>query len=162
IRQIRTVRDELMMATNKKPKERPLSPKQWQFVQHYVKTSNATESYKRAYKVESDNVAAVCAHKLLRTAKISNAVKEAIAEQGEITQEWINNRLRIEAKGDGPDTTSGSRTKATELLGKRTHYFPPEERNIKVAGFITKIDLETAQKPETQAAAKEFIKYIDP
>lgn len=55
-----------------------LTPKQELFAQTYVKTGNATESYKTAYKVTSTNINSinVKASRLLNGSKISLRIKE--------------------------------------------------------------------------------------
>lgn len=57
-----------------------LTIKQEAFCLEYAQSGNATEAYKNAYGVKDDNVAAACAAKLLRNAKVKARLQE-IAEQ---------------------------------------------------------------------------------
>ena len=58
-----------------------LTPKQKKFADQFIKTGNATQSYKAAgYSVKSDNAAGVEGHRLLRNPKIKNYVDKKMAE----------------------------------------------------------------------------------
>ena len=81
-----------------------LTIKQKKFADEYIKTGNATESYKKAgYKYSSDNMASVEAHKLLRNPKVkayidkklSELEAETIAESKEVLQ-YLTSVLRGE------------------------------------------------------------------
>lgn len=55
-----------------------LTPKQQRFVEEYLIDLNATKAYIRAgYTVKSEDVAAATAYKLLRDAKVQEAIQEA-------------------------------------------------------------------------------------
>lgn len=51
--------------------EQDLNPKEILFVENYIRTHNATESYCIAYEQENRNLAGVEAHRILRKPKIS-------------------------------------------------------------------------------------------
>lgn len=64
--------------TKKKPK---LTQKQKAFCDYYIKTDNATQSYKMAgYSANSDKVAGVQGHKLLKNAKVREYLDEALGK----------------------------------------------------------------------------------
>jgi phage terminase small subunit len=89
------------------------------FAQHVANGASATQAYIDAGY--SENGAGAGGHALLKNPNITARVehlKDQAAKRAVITAEWVLERLRIEAAGEGPDTSSGARTKATELLGK--------------------------------------------
>ena len=120
-----------------------LTTKQKKFADEFIKTGNATQSYKAAgYSVRSDNAAGVEGHKLLRNPKVKNYIDEKMKEiedkqiakadevlkhlsaamRGEIYEEVVvteNGRARIIKK----QISAKDRIKAAELLGKRYSLF---------------------------------------
>lgn len=58
-----------------------MSDKQDLFVNYYLQCFNGTRSYKLAYGVDNDNVAAVEAHRLLRNPKIREVIEDRLAEE---------------------------------------------------------------------------------
>lgn len=75
-----------------------LTKKQQLFVQEYLKDLNATDAYKRAgYAVKDDNVAAVCANKLLRNAKVKEQIDKAMeerAKRNQLSADWVLRKLK--------------------------------------------------------------------
>lgn len=64
-----------------------LTPKQQRFVEEYLIDLNATQAYIRAgYAVKNEDVAAATASKLLRNAKVQEAIQEAQTRRQEQTQ----------------------------------------------------------------------------
>lgn len=64
-----------------------LTPKQQRFVDEYLIDLNATQAYIRAgYAVKNEDVAAATASKLLRNAKVQEAIQEAQTKRQEQTQ----------------------------------------------------------------------------
>jgi len=58
-----------------------LTKKQEMFVNEYLIDMNATQAYKRAgHAVKDDNIAAVCANKLLTKANIKEQIDKAMEE----------------------------------------------------------------------------------
>ena len=102
------------------PGEKKITPKQRKFAEAYVKTGNATESYKLAgYSWKTESTAGVNAHKLLKNHKISALIEElnqkltdeSIADIKEVKQFWTQTmRDRAEEMKE--------RLKASEMLAK--------------------------------------------
>jgi phage terminase small subunit len=89
------------------------------FAQHVANGASATQAYIDAGY--SEGGATAHASRLVTNDNVAariNYLKAQAAKRAVITAEWVLERLRIEAAGEGPDTSSGARTKATELLGK--------------------------------------------
>ena len=111
-----------------------LSRKHRAFVSEYLVDLNQTQAAIRAGY--APGCASVTATRLIADAKIAAAVHEAFMERSirtEIDQDFVLDRLRIEALGDGEDTSSGARIKATELLGKHLGMFT-EKHQIESVG----------------------------
>ena len=128
-----------------------LTEKQKAFSDYYIESLNATESYKRAYKVENQSTAESNGSRLLRNAKVKKYIDEImsskdesrIASQDEILQiltdiargiteeevvqfSQLGEELRTTRKPSIKD-----RMKASELLGKRYKLFTDKvEANI--------------------------------
>lgn len=101
-----------------------LNPKQLKFCHHYLTSGNATEAYKLAYSVESDEVAAVNASKLLRNAKVLEIIagfQKMMQEETKITVESVLKGIHgIATKNGAKDS---DKLKAYELLGKYLNMF---------------------------------------
>lgn len=112
-----------------------LTPKQQTFVDEYIISGNATQSYLKAgYKV-SENVAAANANRLLRNAKIKTELERRTNEiragkvmtmqevmerltkmaNGEIKEEQVTNKGEVVLIG----TKNSDQIRAMELIGKR-------------------------------------------
>ena len=112
-----------------------LTPKQQTFVDEYIISGNATQSYLKAgYKV-SENVAAANANRLLRNAKIKAELERRTNEiragkvmtmqevmerltkmaNGEIKEEQVTNKGEVVLIG----TKNSDQIRAMELIGKR-------------------------------------------
>ncbi len=102
-----------------------LTPKMQKFVDYYIETDNATQSYKLAgYSASNDNIAGVEGHKLLKNPKIARAIGERMTEMAsdriasaEEVLEFLTDTMR-EKKNYVKD-----RLHAAELLGKRHKLF---------------------------------------
>jgi phage terminase small subunit len=98
-----------------------LTPKQQAFVDFYIQTMNATQSYKMAgYEYKNDNVAGVSAHKLLKDAKIQQAIEERMQQMqsdriasAEEVLGFLTTTMR------NPKVRPQDRINSAELLGKR-------------------------------------------
>ena len=98
---------------------RKLAPKQQRFVEEYLVDLSATASAKRAGY--SDKTAYSIGWELLRKPEIQDAIQIArnvLSARTQLTQDWVLERLKIEALGEGPDTNSSARNKATEIIAK--------------------------------------------
>lgn len=112
-----------------------LTPKQQTFVDEYIISGNATQSYLKAgYKV-SENVAAANANRLLRNAKVKAELERRTNEiragkvmtmqevmerltkmaNGEIKEEQVTNKGEVVLIG----TKNSDQIRAMELIGKR-------------------------------------------
>lgn len=105
---------------------RPLNPKQLKFIEHYLATGNATQSYIVAGYKSRGHAAEVGAQQLLRNTEVRKAIDEAAraaADRAEITATWVLERLKIEALREGEGSSHAARVKAIELLGKTLKLF---------------------------------------
>lgn len=125
-----------------------LTTKQKKFADEFIKTGNATQSYKAAgYSASNDNVAGVEAHKLLRNPKVRNYIDEKMKEiedkqiatakevlehltaamRGEIEEEVVvvegTGNYKSKARIVKKQISAKDRIKAAELLGKRYALF---------------------------------------
>ena len=135
-----------------------LTHKQRKFVLEYMKTGNATESYKNAgYSASNDNIAGVEGHKLLRHPKIKEALQEQVKnykENAVMDAEEVLAELTKVARGETKEevligmghgvqdiTEKGSATsdrlRALELLGRRYALFTDNvNNNTEIEGGI--------------------------
>lgn len=144
-----------------------LTTKQKKFADEFIKTGNATQSYKATgYSVKSDNVAGVEGHKLLRNPKVKNYINKKMKEiedkqiakadevlkhltaamRGEIDEEVVvteNSRARIIKK----QISAKDRIKAAELLGRRYSLFT-DKVDIEGDLGVTIIDDISSDKDE--------------
>jgi phage terminase small subunit len=101
---------------------RPLNPRQLKFVERYLATGNATQSYIDAYGKKDRDAAKACASKLLTNANVRAVVDahtDKAVETAELTAEWWVKGLKREATFEGEGAQHSARIKAYELLGKR-------------------------------------------
>ncbi len=99
-----------------------LTPKQHRFVQEYLIDLNATAAYELAgYTVANEQVAASCAHKLLRNAEIREMVDRAQCERLdrlELDADWVVLRFKQIYLQAAHDRDHGAALKALENIGK--------------------------------------------
>lgn len=136
--------------------------KQKKFADEYIICLNATEAYKKVYKVKDDNTAAVNGSKLLRNTKVSAYVKERqeeLSEKTGLTQQWVLNKLeecvsksmqeeevevwdyknkRMTGTGEFVYDSKGA-TKALELIGKHLGMFK-NDNNINLNVGVQIVD----------------------
>lgn len=95
-------------AAKKKPKSNtPLTPKQQAFVSAYIRLNmNATAAYMESYGVKDYNVAAACASRLLKNAKISDLIQSYLKVSC-VTAEEIMHRLSQHSRGNMDDFIGG-------------------------------------------------------
>ena len=113
-----------------------LSKKHRAFVSEYLIDLNGTQAVIRAGY--APGCARVTATRLLADANISAAIHDEFMARSlrtEITQDFVLNRLQIEALGDGEDTTSAARIKALELLSKHLGMFT-EKHEVEHSGEV--------------------------
>jgi phage terminase small subunit len=105
---------------------RRLNPKQLKFVEQYLTSGNATQSYVAAGYRSRGHAAEVGAQQLLRNTEVRaalDAAASAAADRAEITATWVLERLKIEALREGDGSSHAARVKAIELLGKTLKLF---------------------------------------
>jgi phage terminase small subunit len=127
-----------------------LNDKQKKFADEYIKCLNASDAYRKAgYKCKSDDVAKVCASKLLINPNVEEYianVRQKLQKKTEITQEWVINRLKeisdrcmqeepVMKRVNGEMVESGEykfdsqgAVKSTELLGKHLGLFEAKQQ----------------------------------
>lgn len=106
---------------------RGLTPKQARFVEEYLIDFNGSAAYQRAGYKGTGNTAEVNASKLLRTAKVQEAIqqaRQAQTQRTEITADYVLKGLKAEAERMGQGTSHSARVRAHELLGKHLGMFP--------------------------------------
>ena len=101
-------------------KDSGLNLNQQRFVEEYMKSGNATQSYKTAYNpTMTDDVAGVCSTKLLGITKVKEAIEalnREIQDDGILTVAECK-RLLTEI-ANSPNERASDRSKAIELLLK--------------------------------------------
>ncbi|WP_027099346.1 terminase small subunit [Clostridium paraputrificum] len=109
--------------------DKKLTPKQKAFVDYYIETGNATESYiKAGYNKKG---ARGNAARLIANDNIKQYIEERLAKiedariaKGEEVLQYLTKVMRGEEKDQfGLDPSLQDRTKAAELLGKRYRLF---------------------------------------
>ena len=94
--------------------------KQAKFCLEFLRTGNATESYKAAgYTPRSDAVAAAAASKLLRNDKVKEYMKKLREDMdGEIIADAFERRVKLTAILRNPDNSTSDTIKAVDVLNK--------------------------------------------
>lgn len=140
-----------------------LTEKQKAFCDYYIESLNATESYKRAYKVAKQSTAEANGSRLLSNAKVKNYIDKRLKKiedkriaKAEEVLAFLSSSLRgeideevvvVEGKGNGiskakivtKQLSAKDRIKAAELLGKRYSLFT-EKVDIEGNVGVTIID----------------------
>lgn len=99
---------------------RPLNPRQLKFVERYLATGNATQSYIDAGYKAKGHSAETSASELLRKPEVSAAVAEARRKANElhgITADWYAERVKLEAEREGDGSSHAARVSALKLAG---------------------------------------------
>ena len=154
-----------------------LTPKQQRFVDEYLIDLNATQAYIRAgYAVKSDDVASATASKLLRNAKVQEAIAKAQnkrSERTEITQDYVLNNIKrvvercmqIEAV-DGETTTEDGgiaqafmfkeqgALKGLEMLGKHLGLFKDKVEHTGKDGGPIDLSLKVVFEDDGETSTK--------
>ncbi len=134
----------------------PLTKKQQLFVYEYLIDLNAAGAYVRAgYKAANDQVAASCAHKLLRKADIREAIDEAQGERLkrlELDADWVVIRLKVIYLQVTVNRNYSAALRALENIGKFLGLY---EKNNSQKRQYTQDDVETL-KTELEAAGFNF------
>ena len=106
---------------------RTLNPLQLKFVERYLATGNATQSYVAAGYKARGHAAEANAERLLRHAEVVKIIEDArrkAAESRNLTAEYVLDRMKFEAEREGEGSSHAARVKALELLGRPFGLFP--------------------------------------
>lgn len=134
---------------------RSLTGKQARFVGEYLLDLNAAGAYIRAgYRAANDQVAASCAHKLLRNAQVREAIEKAQTERrvrldltaDDVVRSFRDLHLRALRDGDLPTAA-----RCLENLGKHLGIFREHQKQKR----YTQDDVEKL-KAELTAAGFDF------
>ena len=105
---------------------RGLTPKQQRFVAEFLVDLNATQAAIRAgYSAKTANKTGP---RLLVNVGIAAAIsagQQARQQRTEITQDWVLERLKLEAEREGKGASHAARIAALKLLGDHTGLFDP-------------------------------------
>lgn len=110
---------------------KPLNPKQLKFVERYLATGNATQSYIDAYGDMDRKSAEAGASRLLSNVKVKEAIAQATGkavQTAELTAEYVIKGLKKEAEREGDGAQHSARIKAYELLGKIIKLIDADEK----------------------------------
>jgi len=98
----------------------PLNPRQLKFVERYLATGNATQSYIDAGYTKDHEAARRNSSRLLTNADVCAAVEEARRKANEssgITAEWYARRVKLEAEREDKGSSHAARVSALKLAG---------------------------------------------
>ena len=120
-----------------------MTPKQERFVQEYLVDLNATQAAIRAgyAKKRADAIG----YENLRKPEIAKAIEAAQSKRAkriEITQDYVLERLKIEAERDEEGASHAARVSALQLLGKHQGMFI-DKQQVDLAATINVFDAET-------------------
>ncbi|PJZ00371.1 terminase small subunit [Bacillus vallismortis] len=137
-----------------------LTPKQKRFVDEYLIDLNATQSYIRAgYKANSEAVAGVEGHKLLKNPKIEQAISEAMEKRSKrtnITADRVLNQLAKYAFADIRDLMTWN-----EETGRIT-LLPPDQIDGSIITELTQTVTEVPYGEEMMDKVTTKVKRGDP
>jgi hypothetical protein len=129
---------------------KPLNPRQMKFVERYLATGNATQSYIDAYKC-TRAAAEASATRLLAHAGVRAALAEArakAAKSQELTAEYVLDRMMAEAVDRGPGSSQSARVRALELLGRNFDLFPNAHQHSGPKGKPISVNLTKVSDAE--------------
>ena len=124
-----------------------MTPKQQRFVEEYPLDMNAAQAAIRAGY--SERTAKEQGYELLTKPHIADAIAEAQAERSERLQVSTDDVLLgflAEANGEGPDTSSPSRVRSWELIGKHLGMFIERSETGAPGDFAALNDEELREK----------------
>jgi phage terminase small subunit len=127
-----------------------LTPKQDLFIQYYMISLNATDSYKKAgYTSKNDKVACISALRLLGNDRIKAIIDERIQQKASangITADYV--LLGIKAIADKQGIKENDTLKAYELLGKHLKLFTEkiESENVNINHEVSSLTDEELEK----------------
>lgn len=101
--------------------EKKLTPKQERFVQEYLIDLNATAASGRAGYKNTDSGRQLVTKRHVLTAV--RAEQERRAKRTNVTQDYVLERLQLEAERDAENSSHAARVSALNLLGKHLGMF---------------------------------------
>lgn len=129
-------------------KDKPLTPREQEFVAEYLKTSNATQAAITAGYSQDRDAASVRAHNLKKRPHIQAAIesaKEDIAARLQINMEWslghlkkvadVNSAEFTDDKGNTRQVDSKSVISAVDSVAKHLGYYAPEKQDHTINAF---------------------------
>lgn len=130
-----------------------LTSKELLFVQEYVVNGfNGKRAYMKAYKTDNENLASTEACKLLKKAKIQNALEieeggfRQIARQHGLDRQAIVKKLK-----DLIDSKEGKTVNAAiVILARLTGDFSPEKKVLEVESTLGNIDISKLDKEQLE------------
>ncbi|MCF6327581.1 MAG: terminase small subunit [Devosiaceae bacterium] len=137
----------------------PLRPKVARFVEEYLVDFKGGDAYQRAGYAPRGKQASTSASRLLSRPDVQAAVaagQELISERTGLTQDWVRDRLRLEAEGKLDGSTATSRVAALSWLGKHYKMFvdrvevddvtqhSDQQLNERLAQLLAKTGVSTA------------------
>lgn len=133
-----------------------LTNKQELFIQYYMISLNATDSYMKVYKCKNDNVAGVEGFKLLRNPKIRTEIDLRLdkrATDNGITADYVLKGIKAIADREG--IRENDTLKAYELLGKHLKLFTEKIESTVDATVEAKVDLTGFTTDQLKEMLKE-------
>lgn len=145
-----------------------LTPKEQIFVQEYVVNGfNGKRAYMKAYETDNENLASTEACKLLKKAKIQEALEveeggfRQIARQYNLDRKRIVEKLHdlifgttkyVDKQGNVHDIPHGDRAINTAIvtLARLTGDFSPEKKTIEIESGLSDIDISKMSKEKLE------------
>ena len=131
-----------------------LTSKELLFVQEYVVNGfNGKRAYMKAYKTNNENLASTEACKLLKKAKIQNALEieeggfRQIARQHGLDRQAIVKKLKDLILGSEEGKTVNA---AIVILARLTGDFSPEKKVLEVESTLGNIDISKLDKEQLE------------
>lgn len=121
-----------------------LNPRQLKFIECYLASGNATQSYIAAGYTARGHAAEASAERLLRNAEVRKVVENArkqAAVRRSLTAEFVLERMQHEALREGEGSSHSARIKALELLGRPFGLWPARVEHSGPGGGPIEVNL---------------------
>ena len=131
------------------------------FIEHYIISENATESYFRAYPKSNKGTAGVNAHRLLKMDKITNEIARRKAElknaRHVASAEEI--LMRLTTMAFDPEVRPSEQLKALELLGKNQALWVDRVEHTSETNFVIELGDPSKKKIDVVDMPTEYIEH---
>lgn len=134
-------------------KPRALTMKREMFVQAYCETLNGTESYKKAYKCDNDNVAAVEASKILRKPNIQERIEEI--------RKYTTGKFNITRERIAKEYARIAFADRTKIFDAEGNVMPLNELDEEIKAIISGLDIEELYAGDTNIGKTKKVKTYD-